>query len=117
MSKGCDQLLKLLNTDWWTSEDGHACGRIAEHIRTCPQCIHGMVRLSHVLIAQDHLSCDQCRNRFPDYYEAIHPEYSLVDMRLLEIAEVALHLGGCAVCSEEYEEFVLLSLQEEQDEI
>lgn len=63
------------------------------------------------------LSCDQCRARFPDYYEATRPVYPLVAMPEQQIAEVARHLGGCPTCHEEYADLVLLSELEERGEL
>src|SRR5947207_248763 len=90
---------------------------ILSHIRTCPQCDHGLVRLSEAIIANDTLNCEQCRSRFPDYYEATRLVYPLVEMSAKEMAQVAFHLSHCASCHEEYEELVLLSELEERNEM
>jgi len=115
---GCDRILQLLNTDWWTDEVDMATSRnVVAHIRSCHLCHHGLVRLSRALLSKDMLSCDQCRARFPDYYEATRPIYPLVEMPELQIAEGARHLGGCPSCHEEYEELVSLSELEERHEL
>ena len=112
---GCDELLRLLNTNW--REDKGLSRSIASHIRSCPRCGHGAVRLAKALIASDPLSCEECRRRFPDYYEATRPEYPLVQMKDAELAEVVFHLSHCADCHEEYQELVLLSELEERNEM
>ncbi len=116
---GCDELRQLLLHTKWRENDGLS-NCIVTHIRTCPHCEHGLIRLVEALIADesfDPLSCDQCRSRFPDYYEATRPEYALVEMSNLEMAQVAFHLSHCVSCHEEYEELVLLSELEERDEM
>jgi len=112
---GCSELHQLLmHTNWQLNES--LSNIIVSHIRTCPQCDHGLVRLSETIIADDTLSCEQCRFRFPDYYEATHPEHPLVEMSTKEMAQVAFHLSHCVSCHEEYEELVLLSELEERNE-
>ena len=53
------------------------------------------------------------------FYQVIKlfTEVSLVEMSNLELAEVALHLGNCASCKEQYELLVLLSELEERDQL
>jgi hypothetical protein len=65
---------------------------------------------------RDVLSCDQCRARFPAYYEATHPEYPLVQMAEEQMREVVIHLGQCSRCQEEYGELVKLWRMEESGE-
>ena len=113
---GCDRIAQLLNTDWQT-EDVDSTTSVVAHIRSCPLCHHGLVFLSHALLSKDMLSCDQCRARFPAYYEATRPAYPLVAMPEQQIAEVARHLGDCPTCHEEYEDLVLLSELEERGEL
>lgn len=118
MAMRCDTLLQLLKTNGWEQGNASAISSaIAAHIRSCPHCHRGIVQLSEALVARSVLTCDQCRPRFPMYYEATRPEYPLVEMSDVEITEVAVHLGGCASCFEEYEELVLLSELEERDEM
>jgi hypothetical protein len=57
---GCQALLQLLDTN---VEASH----LAAHIRSCPVCHRGMVRLSRALLIPNVLTCDQCRARFPAY--------------------------------------------------
>jgi len=76
-----------------------------------------LVLLAETLIANDPLSCDQCRARFPAYYEATRPEFPLIEMEDAELAEMAFHLSHCASCHEEYEQLVLLSELEERNEL
>ena len=112
---GCQELRQLLNTDWRGND--RLSSYIATHVRSCADCHHGLVRLALALIADDPLSCDQCRARFPVYYEATRPEYPLIEMEDAELAEMAFHLSHCASCHEEYEELVLLSELEERNEL
>ncbi len=71
---GCQALLQLLNMNVEARS-------LAAHLRSCPVCHRGMVRLSRALLVHDVLNCDQCRTRFPAYYEVTHhPEYPLVEM-------------------------------------
>lgn len=112
---GCSELHQLLmHTNWQDNES--LSDFIVSHIRACQQCDHGLVRLTGAIIADDTLSCEQCRPRFPDYYEATHAEYPLVEMPAKEMAQVAFHLSHCISCHEEYEELVLLSKLEERNE-
>jgi hypothetical protein len=76
-----------------------------------------LVLLAEALIANDPLSCDQCRARFPAYYEATRPEFPLIEMEDTELAEMAFHLSHCTSCHEEYEQLVLLSELEERNEL
>jgi hypothetical protein len=114
----CETLLQLLNTVGWENGNDTAYERrIVMHIRSCSQCQRGIAELSEELLARQALTCDQCRERFPAYYEATRPEYPLVEMSDVEMAEMLLHLGWCASCREEYEELVLLSELEERGEV
>jgi uncharacterized CHY-type Zn-finger protein len=109
----CNELHQLLQTEW--RKDKRLSSAIAAHIRSCPRCRRGLVRLAYDLKVDDPLGCEQCRSRFPDYYEATQPEYPLVQMPDNEIAQVAYHLRHCFACHEEYEVLVLLSELEESD--
>lgn len=116
---GCQKLLHLLNVDWreknTAGENSVAVeheSSIAAHIRSCPHCQHGIQRLSKALSTQDVLSCDQCRARFPDFYEATRPAYPQVHMSDAEMKEVLLHLGHCLSCRAEYEVFAELAEME-----
>jgi hypothetical protein len=111
----CNELHRLLQTNW--CEDDSCSSSIAAHIRSCPRCRNGLVRLFYDLSFEDPLSCEECRSRFPDYYEATHPDYPLVQMSDKEIAQVVFHLSHCVACHEEYEVLVLLSALEERDEM
>src|SRR5579863_1799074 len=108
----CNRLYQLLTTNW--GEDQQATVDIADHIRTCPICQRGLMRLAGELVTEDALSCEECQSRLPDYYEATHHEYSLVAMPDRAVAQVAFHLGQCAACREEYEELTLLWRLEER---
>ncbi len=115
---GCDRILPLLKMNWQgDGEEGVINRRIIAHIRSCPICHHGLVRLSVDLLIRDLLSCGECCIRFPAYYEATRPTYPLVKMPPRQIAEVARHLGNCPSCHEEYEELVLLGELEERKEL
>ena len=111
----CEELRLLLKV--YEGEDDIVSDFIVAHIRSCQTCNQGIEYLSKVLITNDELTCDQCRSRFPAYYEATRPDYPLVEMSNIELAEVALHLGHCASCKEQYEMLVLLSEIEERDEV
>lgn len=114
---GCDELRRLLSI--YRKESDIASGLIATHIRSCPICSHGIERIAGDLLAdeKDEFSCEQYRARFPTYYEATRPEYPLAEMSDVEMASMALHLGSCAACKNQYESFVLLSELEERDEM
>ncbi|MBV9710502.1 MAG: hypothetical protein JO011_06285 [Ktedonobacteraceae bacterium] len=118
LAMGCDRILQLLKKDWQGDGEEVAINRkIVAHIRSCPLCCHGLVRLSVDLLNGDRLTCDQCSLRFPDYYEATRPSYPLVKMPPQQIAEIARHLSNCPSCHEEYEELVLLGELEERKEL
>ena len=116
MSIGCETLLQLLNASEYAVGQEATTGLVA-HVRSCPNCQRGIEQFSIAFIAHNVLTCEQCRARFPRYYEATRPEYALVEMAEIEIAEIAVHLGQCADCREEYEELVLLCELEERDEM
>jgi hypothetical protein len=116
MSMGCEALLHLLNASEHAFCQGTTPGLVA-HVRSCPNCQRGIELFSFAFIAQNVLTCEQCRTRFPHYYEATRSEYSLVEMAEIEIAEVAIHLGQCVDCHAEYEELVLLWELEERNEM
>lgn len=111
----CDELYRLLNIFWREEDRDIAYSLISTHIHACPTCARGLVQLSKALIAIDNLSCERCRARFPNYYEATHPEYPLATMPEIEMAEVALHLGHCSACREQYAALVQISMMEEND--
>jgi hypothetical protein len=111
----CDELRYLLKI--YGGQDDLISDFIAAHIRSCRTCNHGIELLSNVLISYKELTCEECRERFPDYYEATHKDYPMVHMPSSEMAAVALHLGSCASCKEQYELLELLSEIEERDEI
>jgi hypothetical protein len=114
---GCTRIAQLLNMHWQGEGEEAAINRkIVAHIRSCPLCCHGLVRLSIDLLSGDMLTCDQCSIHFPEYYEATRPSYPLVKMFPQRIAEVARHLSNCPSCHEEYEELVLLGELEERKE-
>lgn len=111
----CDELRHLLKI--YGDDDEIVSDFIVAHIRSCQTCNHGIELLSKELISYNELTCEECRARFPAYYEATRPDYPLVEMSNSEMAEVALHLGSCASCKEQYELLVLLSELEERDEM
>ncbi len=111
----CDELYRLLNI-FWREEDGDiASGLISTHIHSCPTCARGLVQLSRTLLPIEDPGCEQCRARFPTYYEATHPEYPLATMPAHEMAEVALHLGRCAACRDQYLALEQISVYEENE--
>ncbi len=111
----CDELRHLINI--YGEESDIVNDLIVTHIRSCRTCNQGIELLGNVLSTNDPLTCEQCRSRFPTYYEATRPDYPLVEMSDIEQAGVALHLGNCASCKEQYRMFVLLSELEERDEM
>lgn len=90
---------------------------MAAHIRTCPLCRHGRIRLPEDFRVPGDLTHDQCRKFFPTYYEATRPEYPLGSVPEAEIVAVTLHLATCAPCRQEYDELCLLSELEERNEM
>ena len=113
----CEELYRLLSIYWRQDDRDIAYNLISAHISTCPSCARGLTLLSKVLLSGDILTCEHCRARFPIYYEAMHPDYPLVTMSDLEMAEVAIHLGNCSACREQYGELERLSELEERDEV
>ncbi|GAC1568534.1 MAG: hypothetical protein NVS3B14_18070 [Ktedonobacteraceae bacterium] len=111
----CEELYRLLNIYWRQEEQHIAFGLIAAHIHSCSTCAYGLTELGKTLIDSDALTCDQCRARFHTYYEATHPAYPLATMSETAMAEVALHLGHCSACREQYQSLALLSALEEED--
>jgi hypothetical protein len=110
---GCDELHRLLETVWHNDE--RLSGRIAAHVRNCQCCHHGLVRLSEALLTNDELSCSQCLDLLPEYFEATHPVYPLLEMPAKEMAQVVFHLSHCVACQEAYEMLLALAEQEERD--
>jgi hypothetical protein len=89
--------------------------KLAAHIRLCTLCSQGITQLTNALIAEDGLLCDTYRTLFPTYYEAMHPVASPSPIVDVDVVEVALHLGSCAACNEEYQVLVeLWKMEEEQ---
>ena len=112
---GCHELRQLLESNW--CENDTTCHTIVAHVQACPHCHHGIVRLEYDLLQDDPLSCEQCRQNFPTYYEATRPDYPLVEMSDRAIAQMVHHLSHCDACREQYSVLVLLSELEERDEI
>ncbi len=112
---GCEELRRLWVSDW-RDDESMSCA-IATHVRTCRNCHHGLVQLREALETEDALTCEQCRATFPTYYEATRPVFPLIEMTDKEMAQVALHLGQCVTCHEEYEVLLLLAELEERDEM
>jgi hypothetical protein len=116
MSIGCETLRQILNASAYVTGQEPTPG-LGAHVRSCPNCQRGIEQFASAFVVQNVLTCEQCRARFPRYYEATRPEYALVEMAEFEIAEVVLHLGQCANCRGEYEELMLLWELEERDEM
>ena len=99
----CQQLLQLLQSEEnKTMSEEALVDMLATHILSCPFCSQGIDRLSKDLLAVDVLTCDVSRSRFPAYYEATHPPCLSSTLSRREITEVAIHLGQCDNCAEEY---------------
>jgi NMD protein affecting ribosome stability and mRNA decay len=112
----CKKLLQLLQADQWKSGNHEdMSGSLAAHIRSCMLCQHHVTQLCDALVTPQALTCEQCRDYFPAYYEATRPEYPLVELSDIEMLEVTTHLWSCPSCREEYEELVRLAELEEQD--
>ena len=112
---GCHELRQLLESDWRENET-ISC-TIVTHIQVCPHCQHGLVRLEYELLQDDPLSCEQCRQLFPAYYDATRLDYPLIAMTNTAMAQMVYHLSHCDACREQYTVLVLLSELEERDEI
>lgn len=108
----CQQLLHLLNATSTPNEDRERV--LIEHLRTCPLCHRGLIKLSQALLAEDALSCDQCRLLLPSYYEATRPDHPLVYLSAQQLREILLHLGHCTSCQQDYTLLVSLSELEEE---
>jgi predicted anti-sigma-YlaC factor YlaD len=114
----CETLLQLLNIDGWESEEASTTrNAISAHMHSCPLCQHKIAQLSEALAERYALTCDQCCQRLPTYYEATRPEYPLVELSEVEMTEIAMHLSRCPSCHNIYEELVLLAELEERDEM
>ncbi len=111
----CQQLQRLLRSDNKTTMYDEHTEHLAAHLRTCPRCQHGITRLSEALIANDTLSCDQCRQRLPSYYEALRPEYPLVKLSEQELREIIVHLGHCVSCQDDYRFLATVAEMEEAE--
>jgi hypothetical protein len=111
----CERLSLLLSFNWQSEEQQDE--DITNHLRSCPLCQRGLIRLAHELEPRASLSCDECRLRLPDYYEATHPEYPLAEMPARAIVQVACHLSHCAACKQEYQELASLWRLEEREGI
>ncbi|HKV58679.1 MAG TPA: hypothetical protein VJO32_10365 [Ktedonobacteraceae bacterium] len=110
----CDELYRLLNIYWMEEDRDIAYNLISTHVHACPTCARGLIQLSKALM-RDNLTCEQCRARFPTYYEATHPDYPLATMPETEMAEVALHLGHCVACHAQYLALEQISILEEEE--
>ena len=114
----CETLLQLLNIDRWESEEAStARNALSAHMRSCPLCQHKIAQLSNALAERYAITCDQCCQRLPIYYEATRPEHPLAELSEVEMTEIAVHLSRCASCHNVYEELVLLAELEERDEM
>ena len=99
----CQQLLQLLQREEnKTMPEEALFDTLAMHILSCPVCSQGIDRLSNALLTVDVLTCDTSRLRFPTYYEATHLPCLSGKLSHKEITEVAIHLGQCSSCAEEY---------------
>ncbi len=112
----CQELLDLLPTDGCMDVwEEIICQRIVMHIRSCSSCCHGLAQLSKAVVVEDVLSCDACHTYFLAYYEAMHAicmPFSLADV---DVVRIAIHLGHCSACSEEYH--VLVELWDEEERL
>lgn len=112
----CEELSHLLNVYWQQEDRDIADNLIATHIRDCSSCAGGLPSLTSALLATDTLTCEECQQRFPIYYEATHPDLTLAQVSNEAMAEVVIHLSNCADCREQYREFARISQREELDE-
>ena len=112
----CQELCNILCVEEYVDvwEEG-ICQKIAAHICTCTFCYKGIMRLSEAVIAEDVLTCDTCRDSLPGYYEATHPAQETVLLADVDVVQIAIHLGYCVACAEEYN--VLVALWEEEEQV
>lgn len=111
----CQEVLTLLPIeDYGESWEKETYQKLAHHVRTCEMCVQGIVQLARAIIAENVLSCGACRTHFPGYYEATHLLYISSSIADVDIVEVAIHLGQCPVCTEQYHMLVELWDMEEQ---
>ena len=111
----CDELYHLLTLFGREEDKDIVWGLISTHVHSCPTCARGLVQLSRTLLTLEDPGCEWCRARFPVYYEATHPEYPLASMPEREVAEMALHLGRCAACRDQYLALERISAYEENE--
>lgn len=112
---GCTELLHILERDKTQSAGENS---LADHVRTCRHCRHGLIRLPGDPPANcpdPVLTCDQCLKLLPNFYEATHPDSPLVTMPEQELLDVVIHLTRCDMCYEVYEDFVAVAEMEEND--
>jgi len=110
----CTQLASWLSPAAW--QEPAAIEAMAAHIRACPLCRHGRIRLPEDFRVDNDLTHEQCRESFPTYYEATRTQYPLASMPDGGLVAVTLHLATCDQCREEYDALCLLSEQEERGE-
>ena len=87
--------------------------KIAAHICTCTSCSQGITQLSEAVMAEDVLTCDVCCASLPGYYEATRSAHLSGMLAEVEIVQIAIHLGSCVTCAEEYG--VLVALWDEEE--
>ncbi len=110
----CQELLDLLPTNGYVDVwEETRCQKIVAHIRSCSLCCRGLARLSKAVIVEDVLSCDACHAHFVAYYEATQPICKSSPLADVDVVQIAVHLGHCTACSEEYHVLVELWDKEE----
>lgn len=110
---GCEELRRLLAAG--TGETQVDLEVAAAHLRGCPDCARGIDRLALELLSEGGaLTCAGAQALFPGYYEATQQDVPLLSLTARERIMVALHLGGCASCREQFAVFCGLSRAEEE---
>ena len=100
----CDELHQLMIAYSRKQDKAIAFQLIATHARSCSLCARGLSHLAQALLSFDTLTCEECRTRLPNYYEATHPDHPQVSLPDTIIAAVAVHLGACPACHKLYTE-------------
>ena len=110
----CQELFNILSVEEYVHvwEEGIR-QKIAAHICACTLCCKGITRLSAAVIVEDVLTCDACRGSLPGYYEATHIVQLPITLAEVDVVQIAIHLGHCAACTEEY--CVLVELWDEEE--
>jgi predicted anti-sigma-YlaC factor YlaD len=91
---------------------------VAAHLSACPECAMGIDRLAAVLLTGEDvvLTCERVIALFPAYYEVTQVPTPLMSLPAGQRVQVALHLGGCGACREQFAALCEVSRAEEWGE-